>query len=126
MADRGLARQPPDDVVLVEIAGDMALGAMAVEIAPVPAGDAGCFLAAMLERVEAERDDRGGGIGAPDAEHAALLAQLVVGKGMGGQHGRGPRRSNPIVWKARHIGDPPGFVAGLSRIDVDQVERAVP
>jgi hypothetical protein len=36
----------------------MALGAVRMEGAAVPAGDAGRFLAAMLERVEAQRDDR--------------------------------------------------------------------
>ena len=62
--------------------------AMAVEVCAVEAGDAGRFLAAMLERVQAERDDRRGGVGAPDAEHAAFLAQLVVVEGMGGEHRR--------------------------------------
>ena len=54
----------------------------------VEAGDARRFLAAMLERVEAERDEARGVVGAPDAEDAALLAQLVVVERIGRQHGR--------------------------------------
>ncbi len=52
----------------------------------VEAGDAGGFLAAMLQRVEAERDEARGVVGAPDAENAALLVQLVVVERIGGQH----------------------------------------
>jgi hypothetical protein len=52
----------------------MALGAMAVEIVAVVAGDAGGFLAAVLQGVKPERDQRRRGIGTPDAEHAAFLA----------------------------------------------------
>ena len=41
----------------------------------VEAGDAGGFLPAMLQRVQAERGD-GGGVGdVPDAEDAAFLVQ---------------------------------------------------
>ena len=65
-------------VVAVEIAGDMAHRAVGVEIVAVEAGDAGRFLAAVLQRVEAERDQRRGALRAGHAEDAALLAQLVV------------------------------------------------
>ena len=44
----------------------------------VEGDDAGGFLAAMLEGVQAERRDRGGVGVAEDAEDAALLAQPVV------------------------------------------------
>jgi hypothetical protein len=91
MADRGSSGEASDDVVAVEIASDMALSAVAVEHAPVPAGDSRGFLAAMLKRMEAERDDRRRRIGTPDAEHAAFLAQLVSRKlwieRIGCQHG---------------------------------------
>jgi hypothetical protein len=40
----------------------------------------------MLERVKAEGDHRRRRLGAPDAEHAAFLAQFVVIERMGGQH----------------------------------------
>ena len=75
-----------DDVVAVEIAGDMAHRAVRVEMVAVEAGDAGGFLPAVLERVEAERDEARGGLGTPDAEDAALLAQLVVVERVGRQH----------------------------------------
>ena len=80
--------QLADDLVAVEIAGDMAHRAVGVELRAVEAGDAGRFLAAMLQRVEAERDKGRGAVGAPDAEHAAFLAKLVVVERIGGQHGR--------------------------------------
>jgi hypothetical protein len=44
----------------------------------------------MLKRVEAERDDGGSALGAPDAEHPAFLAELVPisfwVEGVGGRH----------------------------------------
>ena len=86
MADGDLARQLADDVVAVEIAGDMAHGAMGMIIGAVEGDDTGGFLAAMLERVEAERDEAGGAFGAPDSENAALLAELVVIERIGRQH----------------------------------------
>jgi hypothetical protein len=102
VTDRSLPGQPADDVILVERARDMTLAAMAVEIAAVEAGDPRRFLAAMLKRVKAERDDGGGGLGAPDAEDAAFLAQFVVpGDGLErvrGQHLGGPRRWSESHW----------------------------
>jgi hypothetical protein len=86
MADRGAASEFADDVVFVEVAGDMTHRAMRMEMPAVEAGDACGFLAAVLERVKAERDEAGGIVGAPDAEHAAFLAQLVVIERMSGQH----------------------------------------
>ena len=100
MADRDRARQLADDVVAVEIAGDMAHGAVGVIVGAVEADDAGGFLAAVLERVEAERDEAGGAVGAPDSENAALLAELVVVERVGRQH---EFRANPRGF-ARHIG----------------------
>ena len=64
----------------------MAHGAMGVIIGAVEADDAGRFLAAVLQRMEAERDEAGGAVGAPDSENAAFLAQLVVVELVGGQH----------------------------------------
>ena len=72
----------------------------------VEAGDAGRFLAAMLERVQAERGDRRGAVGAPDAEHAAFLAQLVVVEGIGGEHLAGG-----LAQHGAHIGTPRRLVA---------------
>ena len=47
--------------------------------------DAARLLAAVLQRVQAERDEVRGLLHADDAEDAALLAQLVVVEGMRGQ-----------------------------------------
>ncbi len=73
---------------------------MGVIVGAVEADDAGRFLAAVLQRVEAERDEAGSGFGAPDSENAALLAQLVVVERIGGQHFFA---RIPGVW--RHIGE---------------------
>jgi hypothetical protein len=48
-----------------------------MEALAVEGHDAGGFLAAVLERVQAERGDGGGIRVAEYAEHAALLAQAV-------------------------------------------------
>ena len=45
--------------------------------------DADGLLAAMLERVQAERAERRGLFGTVDADHAALFLELVVVEGMG-------------------------------------------
>ena len=53
----------------------MALGD---ELPAVEGDDAGGFLSAMLQRVQAEHGQRAGIGMAENAEHAALLVQLVV------------------------------------------------
>ena len=91
------AGQRADHVVAVEIARHMPHRAVDVELAPVPARDAASLLPAMLERVEAERDQRRGPVRARYAEHAALLAQMIVLERMGGQHVLGrPHRAAVI------------------------------
>ena len=78
MADRGVAGQAVDHLAAGEVVADEAHAALGMEALAVEGDDAGRFLAAMLQRVQAERRD-GGGVGmAEDAEHAALLAQPVV------------------------------------------------
>ena len=90
VADAGIAGEAADHLVLVEIAGDMAHRAVGVEDAAVEGGDAGRFLAAMLERMQAQGDDGRGALRAPDAEDAAFLAQFVGVEAaierIGGQH----------------------------------------
>ena len=77
MADRGGAGQAVDHLAAGEVVADEAHAALGVEALAVEGDDAGGLLAAVLERVQAERGD-GGGVGmAEDAEHAALLAQPV-------------------------------------------------
>jgi hypothetical protein len=86
MADGGPASQRPHHLVAVEIAGDMAHRAVRVEVGAVEAGYTGRFLAAMLKGVQAERDEARCALGAPDTEHAAFLAKLVVFEWIGRQH----------------------------------------
>ena len=102
VADRGAAGELADDVVAVEIAGDMAHRAVRVEMLAVEAGDARRFLAAVLKRVEAERDEARRIVGAPDAEDAALLAQLVVVERIGRQHGPSCPRARAAACRAAY------------------------
>ena len=60
---------------------------MGVELLAVIGDDAGRLLAAMLQRVQAERRQRRRLGMAEDAEHAAFLVQMVVVERIGGQHG---------------------------------------
>src|SRR5690606_4062006 len=87
MAAGGAAGEAADRLVIVEIAGDMAHCPMGVKILPIPAGDARRLLAAMLQGVQPERDHGGGCRRAMNAKYAALFAQLVIVKRIGGQHG---------------------------------------
>ena len=82
-----------DHIVIVEIASDMAHGPDAVKLLAVPARDSSRFLAAMLKGMQPQRDHGGGAFRAVNTENAALFAQLVIVKGMCGQHGstHGPR-----------------------------------
>ena len=100
MADGRTAGEAADDLVAVEIPGDMAHRPMRVEMLAVEADDAGGFLSAVLERVEAQRDEARSGVGAPDAEHPALLAELVVIEWIGRQHVPGLQ----LASRNRHIG----------------------
>ena len=86
VADRRAAGEFAHDVVAVEVAGDMAHRAVRMEMLAVEARDARGFLAAMLQRVQAERDEARRIVGTPDAENAALFAQLVVVERIGRQH----------------------------------------
>ena len=77
MADRRIALQLGDDRLLAEDVADQAGGAVVVEMSAVEGDDAGGFLAAMLQRMQAERGV-GGGIGsAVDAEQRTFLVKLV-------------------------------------------------
>src|SRR3974390_1514264 len=89
MADRRMAVEALDHVLRGEILADMAHAAMGVELLAVIGNDAGRFLAAMLEGVEAERGEgRGFGM-AENAEHAAFLMRMIVLDGQGAQPGFG-------------------------------------
>ena len=77
MADRRGAGQPVDHLAAGEGVADEAEAALGMEALAVEGDDAGGFLAAMLERVQAERGDRRRVGMAEDAEDAAFLAQAV-------------------------------------------------
>ncbi len=77
MADRGGARQPLDRRRAGEMVADQPEPLLRMEPLAVEGDDAGRFLAAMLQRVQAERGDRGGVRVAENAEHPAFLAQAV-------------------------------------------------
>ncbi len=78
MADGRHAGQPVDHLAAGEGVADQAEVAFGMEALAVEGDDAGGLLAAMLQRVQAERGD-GGGVGmAENAEDAAFLAQPVV------------------------------------------------
>ena len=91
MAAGDVAGQAADHVVTVEIARDVTHGAVGVEQRAVEAGDPRRFLSAMLERMQAERGQRGRAVGAGHTENAAFLAEFVIVEGVGGQHKRGAR-----------------------------------
>ncbi len=78
VADGDAAGQLLDHPGVAEIVADQAHAAMGVEAGAVEAGDAGGFLAAMLQGMQAQRGDRGGVGHVPDAEDAAFLVQGVV------------------------------------------------
>jgi hypothetical protein len=78
MADGAAAGQGGDDAGVGEIIADQAEALVVVEAVAVEGGDAGGFLAAMLERVQAEGGDGGGVRHVPDAEDTAFLMLLVV------------------------------------------------
>ena len=86
MAAGRIAAQPVDHFFAVKIAGDRTKRAVAVKFLAVPAGNARCFLSAMLERMEAERNHRGCVFNPGNSKNAALFPQLVVIKRVGCQH----------------------------------------
>src|SRR5438128_6462244 len=86
MAEGGMTEEPADDFLRAEILADMTHAAMGMELLAIIGNDPSGFLAAMLERVQAERDQRGGVGMAIDPEDAAFLAQMVVIMGMGREH----------------------------------------
>ena len=78
MADRRPPRQAVDGRGLGEMVADQPLAALGVEPHAVESDDARGLLAAMLQRMQPERDDRGGVGMIEDAEDAAVLAQPIL------------------------------------------------
>src|SRR5271170_4207187 len=83
MADRGRTLQPLDDVLGAEIVADLAEGPMRVELHAVIRDDPRRLLAAMLQRVEAQRRQRPRFGMAEHAEHAAFFVEMIVVEGVG-------------------------------------------
>src|SRR6185312_14747271 len=78
MADGAVALQAVDDALLGEGIADQPDMAFDMELGAVIGHDAGGFLAAMLQRMQAERDDRRGVLPAENAKNAALVVKMVV------------------------------------------------
>ncbi len=94
VADRRVALEPLHHRLAREDVAHLAQIAVGVELPAVVGDDAGGLLAAVLQRVQAQRGV-GGRVRAPvDAEDAALLARLVAGEGMAGD-GHSPPLPDP-------------------------------
>ena len=78
MSEGQIARQPLDGRAAREMVADQPEAAFGLETPAVERDDAGRFLAAMLQGVQAERGDRGGVGVTEDAEDAAFLTQPVA------------------------------------------------
>ena len=78
MADCGVAGQAIDHLAARKGVADEAEATLGVETLAVEADDAGGFLAAMLQRVQAERGNRRGVGVAEDTEYAALFTQPIA------------------------------------------------
>ena len=124
MANGDVALQLADHLVRIEIAGNVPHGAMRVEILAIEGGDPCRFLAAMLQRVQAERHQRRSAIGAIDAKDPAFLMQMVVLPRIGGEHlvrhGKGSLVSAALE---RHIGTRTGFVAPQTDAELSHEQR---
>ena len=84
VANGAVALQAVDDVLLGEGVADQADMAFDMKLGAVIGDDAGRFLAAMLQRMQAKRDDGRGVLPAENAEHTAFVVEIVVG--LGGKH----------------------------------------
>ena len=78
MADRHASRQAVDGRAAREVVADQPLPALRVEPDAVVSDDARGFLAAMLQRMQPKRSDRGGVRMVENAEDAAFFAQPVA------------------------------------------------
>ena len=77
MADRGVARQAIDHFASGKGIADQPEPALGVEAGAVERDDAGCFLTAVLQGVQAQRRDRGSVGVTENTEYAAFFAQPV-------------------------------------------------
>ena len=93
VADREVAAETVDGL-FGEGVGDLAHAAGQTHAMAVAGGDAGAFLSAVLQRVETERGQAGGFGVAENAEHPALVLELVYARvaGPAPLHSRGSAR----------------------------------
>ena len=92
MADRGAAAQSPDDFLGAEIIADMTQSAVRVELPAIIGDDAGGLLAAMLQRMQAERGKRRRIGVAIHPEHAAFVMEMIGVQGIVRRHRRSSSR----------------------------------
>src|SRR5438477_4027542 len=83
MADPGMALQAGDDGLGGEVVGDMAEGAVGVELPAVEGDDADRFLSTVLQGMKSEDASRGRLFDAENPYNTAFLLQLVVVEGVG-------------------------------------------
>ena len=98
MADGRHAGQAVDHLVAGESVADEPHSPLGMEALAVEGDDAGGLLAAMLERMQAKRSDRGGVRMTEHAEDAALLAQPVAIKIKGVGVGGGGPLAHQVSW----------------------------
>jgi hypothetical protein len=110
---------------IVEVLGDMAHAAVAVELTAVVGNDPGGFLAAVLERMQAERSV-GGSVGiADDAENPTLLLQVIVIEGIGGETCRFARELHDRTHLAPLSPFVEGGVAGEAGPSLVSISRSI-
>src|SRR5262249_17683838 len=78
MAERHAALEPLDGVLVGEMVADKAEAAFGMKPLAIEGDDAGCFLAAMLQCVQAESGEGGSVLMPENAEDAAFFAQRIA------------------------------------------------
>ena len=91
--DRGRSLEAVDHVLGAEVLRDLAEKALGMELPAAEGHDAGRFLAAVLQRVQAEHGVGGSLLVAGDAEHPAFVVEAIV-RGPGGGRARRRRRDH--------------------------------
>ncbi len=84
VADGAVALQAVDDALFGERIADQADMMFDMELGAVIGNDTRRFLAAMLQRMQAERDDSRSVLPAENTEHAAFVMEMIVS--LGGKH----------------------------------------
>ena len=82
VADPAASGELAHDILAIEVSGDVAHRPVRVKMLAVEGGDPGRFLAAVLERVKAKRNQAGGAVGTPDAEDPHSSRSLSSSNGL--------------------------------------------